>query len=174
MKESKITALDFEIDALTNSIQNIVSGDSFETVVLNLEHKDLKQVTKKNGWSFNWMIELSNNAKEVYKLTIINNPNIIQGLLSLAIESDHVFMNLVESAPFNIGKNKLYEGVPGNLVAYACRVSFQKGFDGFVAFDAKTKLIRHYEKTLGAYHFREQRMVIPTESAQILINKYFK
>jgi len=46
----------------------------------------------------------------------------------------HIFMNLVESASFNIGKNKLYEGVAGNLVAYACKISFQKGFDGFEAF----------------------------------------
>ena len=35
-------------------------------------------------------------------------------------------MNLVESAPFNIGNNKLYEGVAGNLVAYACKVRFKK------------------------------------------------
>ena len=107
-------------------------------------------------------------------MTITNNPNIIQGLLSLTMESDHVFINLVESAPFNIGKNKLYEGVAGNLVAYSCKVSFQKGFDGFVAFDAKTKLINHYEKSLGAYHFGGQRMIIPTHSAQILIDMYFK
>ncbi len=83
-------------------------------------------------------------------------------------------MNLVESAPFNIGRNKLYEGVPGNLVAFACKHSFQRGTDGFVAFDAKTKLIEHYEKTLDAVHFRGQRMIIPTHSAQILIDKYFK
>jgi len=107
-------------------------------------------------------------------LTISNNLNIIQGLLSVTLETDHVFMNLVERAPFNIGKNKLYEGVAGNLVAYACRISFQKGFDGFVAFDAKTKLIQHYEKTLGAFRFGGQRMIIPTQPAQILIDKYFK
>ncbi|MDQ2864493.1 MAG: hypothetical protein M3R50_12775, partial [Bacteroidota bacterium] len=135
---------------------------------------DLKIVTKKNGWSFNWKIEFDDNTKEVYKLTIINNPNIVQGLLSLTIETDHGLMNLVESAPFNIGKNKLYEGVAGNLVAYACKVSFQKGFDGFVAFDAKTKLIQHYEKTLGAYTLGGQRMIIPTQPSQILIDKYFK
>ena len=74
---------------------------------------DSKQITKKNGWNFNWKSEFDNNAKEVYKLTISNNPNIIQGMLSLTIETDHVLMNLVESAPFNIGKNKLYEGVAG-------------------------------------------------------------
>lgn len=174
MKRSKISALDFEIDRLTNSIQNTISGDSFPTEVSLLTRADLKQVTKKSGWSFNWKLELDDNAKEVYKLTITNNPHIIQGLLSLTIEPDHVFMNSVESAPFNIGKNKLYEGVAGNLVAYACKVSFQKGFDGFVAFDAKTRLIAHYEKTLGAIRFRGQRMIIPTQAAQILINKYFK
>lgn len=174
MKKRRKTALDFEIDILTNSIQNTISGDSFPTEVSRLTKADLKQVTKKNGWSFNWKIELNDNAKETYKLTITNNPNIIQGLLSLTVEDDHVFMNLVESAPFNIGKNKLYEGVAGNLVAYACKISFQRGFDGFVAFDAKTKLIPHYEKTLGAYRLSGQRMIIPTHAGQFLIDKYFK
>lgn len=75
---------------------------------------------------------------------------------------------------FNIGKNKLYEGVAGNLVAYACKVSFQKGFDGYVAFVAKSKLIQHYEKTLGAYHFKDQKMFIETEPAKLLVEKYFK
>jgi hypothetical protein len=174
VKKRTITALDFEIDLLTNSIQNTISGDSFQTEVGCLTRADLKQVTKKNGWLFNWKLELDDNTKEVYKLTIINNPHVIQGLISISIEIDHIFMNLVESASFNLGRNKLYEGVAGNLVAYACKVSFQRGFDGFVAFDAKTKLIPHYEKTLGAYRFGGQRMIIPTQSAQILIDKYFK
>jgi hypothetical protein len=81
---------------------------------------------------------------------------------------------LLESSPFNIGKNKVYEGVAGNLVAYACKLSFQKGFEGFVGFTAKTKLIEHYEKTLRAYHFKNQRMIIETKSAKFLVEKYFK
>lgn len=80
----------------------------------------------------------------------------------------------MESAPFNVGENKLYEGVAGNLVGYACKVSFQKGFEGFMAFTAKISLIDHYEKTLGAYHFKNQRMIIETKSAKILVEKYFK
>jgi len=95
-------------------------------------------VSKNKGWNFNWKAEFDDIKKEVYKLTIVNNPAIIQGLLSVTIEQDHVFMNLLESAPFNIGKNKIYEGVAGNLVAYACKISFQRGFDGNVAFTAKT------------------------------------
>ena len=83
-------------------------------------------------------------------------------------------MQLIESAPFNLGKNKLYEGVPGNLVAFACKISFQYGFEGFVSFTAKTKLIEHYERTLGAYHFGNHLMIIQYSVAQQLINKYFK
>jgi hypothetical protein len=100
VKKNKIIALDFEIDVLTNSIQNTISGDSFETEVSVLTVSELKQLTRKNGWLFNWRTEFNDNAKEIYKLTIIKNPNIIQGLLSLTIENDHIFMNLVESAPF--------------------------------------------------------------------------
>jgi hypothetical protein len=166
--------LDFIVDKLTNSIQNTISGDNFATEVLRLTKADLKQVTKKNGWNFNWTSELADNAKEVFKLTIPNNPSIIQGLLSLTLEHDHVYMHLLENAPFNIGQNKLYDGVAGNLVAHACKVSFQQGFDGFVGFTAKTKLIEHYRKTLGAYTLGGHRMIIPTESAKVLIDKYFK
>lgn len=174
MKSNKPIYLDFIIDKLTNSIQNTISGDSFDTEVLRLTNADLKQVQKKNGWNFDWKVELEDNKKEVFKLTITHNSNIIQGLLSLTLEIDHDYIHLLENAPFNIGQNKLYEGVAGNLVAHACKVSFQQGYDGFVGFTAKTKLIEHYQKSLGAYTLAGHRMIIPTQSAQKLIDKYFK
>ncbi len=174
MDTNRIIEQDFIIDRLTNSILNTISGDSFPTEISILTTNDLKNTTKKKGWNFNWRSEFKNESTEQYKLTIVNNPSIIQGLLSITIENDHVFMNLLESAPFNIGQNKLYEGVAGNLVAYACKISFQKGFDGFVAFTAKTQLIEHYEKTLGAFHFKNQRMIIDSIAAKRLVEKYFK
>lgn len=164
----------FIVDRLTDSILNTISGDSFQTDVSTLKESDLRHLIKKNGWKFNWETEFNDMSKEIYKLTIENNPDIIQGLISISRERDHVFINLLESAPFNLGKNKLYEGVPGNLVAYACKVSFQLGFDGFVSFTAKSALIKHYEQTLGAQHFKNQRMIIATEAAKNLVMKYFK
>ena len=164
----------FIIDRLTDSILNTISGDSFQTDVSTLKKSDLGNLTQKNGWKFNWKPEFNDLSREVYKLTIVNNPDIIQGMMSISIEQDHIFMNLLESAPFNLGKDKLYEGVPGNLVAYACKLSFQKGFEGFVAFTAKSKLIKHYEETLGANHFKNQRMIIATTAAKNLVIKYFK
>lgn len=119
-------------------------------------------------------MELNNDINEVYKLTIVNNPDIIQGILSIRKEGDHIFMNLLENAPFNIGRNKLYEGVAGNLVAYACKLSFQYGFEGFVAFTAKTRLINHYETSLNANHIGGHWMIIETHAAKLLVEKYFK
>ena len=166
--------LDFIIDKLTNSIRNTVSGDSFQTEVAVFTSKDLKQTIKKNGWQFNWKQELSNECREVFKLTIVNNPDIIQGLISFTIKSDHIYMDLIESAPFNLGQNKIHEGVAGNLVAFACKLTFQRGFEGFVSFTAKTKLIEHYENTLGAYHFGNHLMILETKASKMLVDKYFK
>jgi hypothetical protein len=165
---------DFVIDRLTNSIVNRISGDSFPTEVSLLTKSDLKAVLKKNGWLFNWKEELSFVDREVYKLTIANNPNIVQGITSLTIKSDHVVIHLIENAPFNKSKDKLYEGVAGNLVAFACRLSFQRGALGFVSFHSKTNLVEHYIKTLNAKHYGKQLMVIDTDAAQILVDKYFK
>ncbi len=130
--------------------------------------------TKKNDWLFDWKNELKEPARDIYKLTIVGNPTIIQGLISLEVKIDHVYMHLVESAPFNKGKTKMYSGVPGNLVAFACKLSFQRGHEGNVSFLSKSQLIDHYEKTLGAYHFGGRIMIIETQSALKLIDRYFQ
>jgi hypothetical protein len=174
MKRKTEKGLDFIIDKLTNSIENIVTGDSFATDISLLTKSDLKTVSKTNGWLFNWRDELKEPARDVYKLTIVNNAQIIQGLISLEVKEDHVYMHLVESAPFNKGQTKVYSGVPGNLVAYACKLSFQRGHEGNVSFISKTQLIEHYEKTLGAFHFGGRVMIIETVAALKLINKYFQ
>jgi hypothetical protein len=166
--------LDFVIDKLTNSVENVHTGDSFATEVALLSAADLKTITIKAGWVFDWKYELKQPTREVYKLTIVNNPAIVQGLVSLEMRDDHVYMHLVESAPFNKGKGKIYAGVPGNLVAFACRLSFQRGFEGNVSFISKSQLVDHYIKTLGAFHFGGRVMIIDTPAALKLIRRYFK
>ena len=173
MKKNKSIGLNFEIDKLTNSIENLATGEVFNTVIKRIKIEDKKQI-KKADWQFNWHKEIKDNTKEVYKLTTESNPLIIQGLVSIEDKQDHIFMHLVESSKFNKGKGKVYLGVPGNLIAFACKVSFEKGYDGFIAFDAKTSLIRHYEQTLNATHFRGLRMFIETTEALKLISQYFK
>lgn len=165
--------LGIEIDRLTNSIVNTISGDSFPTDVHPVTKSDLKNVTKKNDWLFNWAGEFKLTDRKIFKLTIRNNPGIVQGLLSISDYNDYYYLHLIESAPFNLGKNKLYEGVPGNLVAFTCKSSWDKGYQGFVSFTSLTKLIQHYEKTLGAAHVGGHKMVIFPQEALKLIKKYY-
>jgi hypothetical protein len=173
LKKIAIKGLDFIIDKLTNSIENTLTGEVFDTEIVRLTSVDVKQINKAD-WQFDWLTELKDKTKEVYKLTTVNNRGIIQGLLSIEDKQDHVFMHLIESAKFNKGRTKVYYGIPGNLVAYACKVSVDKGFEGFVAFDAKTVLIKHYLETLHATHLHGRRMYIETSAALRLISQYFK
>jgi len=123
---------------------------------------------------FDWKAEFELPNRTVYKLTITGNPTIIQGLICITEKEDHVYMHLIESAPFNRGEDKIYLGVPGNMVAFACKVSFHRGFEGYVSFVAKSQLIEHYIKSLEAINIGGQLMVINTKAALKLINKYFK
>ena len=168
------TMIDIVIDKLTNSIENVITGDSFSTEVLPLSSSDLKNVTKRKGWLFNWQKEQKQTDRKLYKLTIVGNPNIIQGLLSISENHDHVFLHLIENAPFNLGKDKMYHGVAGNLFAFACKIAFELGYEGIVGFISKSQLIEHYQKTIGAIHLGGLRMAIFEDQAKKLVNKYFQ
>jgi hypothetical protein len=174
VKRQRRTGLDFVIDKLTNSIENVVTGDSFPTAITLVSKTDISKVSKKAGWAFDWKSEFRQPDRDVYKLTIVNNMNVIQGLVCLQVMTDHVYMHLLENAPFNRSHSKMYSGVAANLVAFVCQLSFQRGHEGNVSFISKTKLIKHYEDTLGAKHVGGRLMVIETPAALKLIDKYFK
>lgn len=81
MKKRPKIALDFIVDKLTNSIENVITGDSFSTTISLVSKTDLSKITKKTGWSFDWKFEFKQPYRDVYKLTITNNQNVIQGLV---------------------------------------------------------------------------------------------
>lgn len=162
-----------ETDILTNSILNTISGDSFPTEVSETTRADFKNINKKNGWNFNWLFEFRLTDRKVYKVTITNSPGIVQGLVSISDNNDHFYLHLIESAPFNRGKKKLYEGVGGNLFAFTCKMSWDQGNEGFVLFTSKTRLIEYYQKSLGATHVGGHRMIIFPDAALKLIRKYY-
>jgi hypothetical protein len=171
MKQTR--KLDFTVDKLTNSIENILTGEIFETDVVRVGMDDLALV-EAGKWQFDWARELRDHDREVYKLTTKENPSIIQGLMCLEDRRDHMFVHLIENASFNVGRGKLYAGVPGNLMAFACKIAFENGYQGYVAFDAKSRLIPHYESSLGAKRFAGIRMLFDTTAAYNLVRRYFK
>jgi hypothetical protein len=173
MSNPKPRRLDFVVDKLSNSIEDTASGKVFDTRVIRLYPSDAVKLDP-DSWLFDWRKEIELNDREVYALTTLENPDIIQGLISISDRSDHVFMNLLESAEFNVGKGKEYEGVAGNLIAYACNRSFLRGYNGALSFFAKSKLVEHYEKSLKAKRITSNRMFIDTDEALALVQRYRK
>ena len=169
MRNRCVVEMGFIIDKLTKSIEEISTGISNATLILPLKLDDLLGLI----WQFDWVVELEQESHFVYKLVTINNPNIIQGLICLERKPDHIYIHLLESSAFNKGSQKQFLGVAGNLVAYACKQSFHFGNDGNVSFIAKEQLIDHYEKSIGAFHFGNRRMIINTNAAKKLVNQYF-
>jgi hypothetical protein len=165
--------LDFEIGKLTSSIENTLTGEVFETEMTRL-HASEKALIKKKDWRFDWIEELNDRKREVYALTTIENPEILHGIVSFAVRKDHIHMYLLENAEFNQGNKKIYDGVALNLVAFVCKNSFERGFEGTVAFIAKSALLDHYEKKLGAKRIAGNRMFIDTREAYALVKQYYK
>ncbi len=166
--------VDIEVDKLTHSIVNRITRESFDTQVLPIQESDFKLFKK--DWKFDWLLEYRNRETKVFKLVIEENYDIIQGLISIIYRDNFVMVELVESAQFNIGENKkMYEGVAGNLFAFACKESIENGGGGFVSFTAKTKLVSHYKEMFGAKQIGNSlKMFIDTEEAQFLVKRYYK
>jgi len=161
------------IDKITNSIEERATGKSFETNIVLVKTDEIKSVLKKDGWFFNWKKEFKEEGRLMYKLTLEGDTG-IQGLISLQVMENYIEMHLIESAPINQGSEKDYVGVPANMVAFVCKLSYEIGFDGNVGFVAKTALIQHYIDSLGAQVLMGNRMGIVDESAKKLVNSYFK
>jgi hypothetical protein len=163
---------DIEIDKLTRSIENAISGDSFKTLVLPVTPADVRRL-KSTDWNFDWKKEARQKDKSVFKLVIVDNEDVIQGLISLQDRGDHIFMALIENSKFNRGARKLYLGVAANLVAFACKCSFDADYDGFVSFESKTRLKEHYQKTIGAQVLFGNIMALDTKASGRLVAQYF-
>ncbi len=172
MAKRRIRELDIEIDELTNSIKDVSSGRELRTEVIRVLSIHARQI-RKSDWSFDWQDELNTPGREVYKLVLRDEPDRIHGLLCVEDAGDHVFAHLLESARPNRGRLKRYAGVPGNLMAYACQLAFDKGYLGFVVFVSKSALIAHYAETLKAQVLRGNRMVLDTVAARYLVDRYF-
>jgi hypothetical protein len=50
MKKRENVGIDIEIDELTNSLKNTISGDSFPTDITRITTTDLKSIIKGEGW----------------------------------------------------------------------------------------------------------------------------
>lgn len=100
----------------------------------------------------------------------------VQGMIAFKHIRNQYYthVDIVEAAPWNIGKQSQYIGVGAHLFAIACKHSWDAGNEGYVQFTAKTNLIDHYRTALHANLIDKRTMYIDSYGAIELISKYFK
>lgn len=161
------------IDKFTPCLEDTETGELVPTVYEKATKKELSEL---HGWNFNWL-DKDLKDSEIYKLCIVGDNN-IQGLVAITdYQKDMaVYVNIAESAPHNLGKDKKYSGVGGHLFAIAAKISYDKGYGGFFFMDAKnTELVEHYRNTIGAVLIgrpHPYRMFVDEEKAIKLLNTY--
>ena len=165
-----------DIDELTPCLRRLKDGKIVQTEVLEIKPKkgDFKD------WEFDWTLP-AKSGHSVFAIKA-NEDQRIQGLVALKRDARNiaVHVDIVEAAPFNNPHNKAYKGkeysgVGGHLFAEAVRQSYDAGFGGAVYFTAKSDLVEHYKKELGAIltNPRQRIMFIDEEAAKKLYNRYY-
>lgn len=160
--------VDIEIDELTPCLMDRETGE-----LLLTHYEELTSPLKRDdyrGWNFDWSIP-EREGYHIFQLYINDKPE-VQGRIALRVQSNSVHVDIVETAPCNYGSNGKYKGVGGHLFAIACKYSFDHGCDGYVDFIAKTAVMEHYRKIIGAKDAGGQRMYIDTLSANRLVEQY--
>ncbi|MRG49085.1 hypothetical protein GFS24_28505 [Chitinophaga sp. SYP-B3965] len=133
-----------------------------------IKQRDLTGSLRKR-FGFDWTKE---ENYDVYKITLAGHRTIL-GLMSLEVieQESRIEIKLLESAKENIGKKKMFDRIPGCLIAFACKLSVKKGFEGFVSLRPKTALVAHYIKKYQLFRMGNH-LAINKNNALVLIQKY--
>ena len=150
-----------------------------EKVSAKIEKAELSCMpARKNGWQFTWKFLFKTEGSTIYKLTLEESPGTIEGLLMLSLMNEEMlYMNNIEVAPHNLGKQAEFDYVAGCLIAFACWKSFESGqapYTGYLTFESKSALIPLYRENYGAILAKGNRMFIPPENGLKLIDQYLK
>lgn len=145
------------------------SGEKFKIVVEALRYVDVKNL-KEERYFFDWSKERS---YEVYKLTIRGSSEIL-GLLSLErIPSEwRIHIRLLSVSIENQGKNKIFDKIAGNLIAYAAQIAVADYAElACLSLRPKSRLAKHY---ISKYNMTVTGLTLSIEVPEILnlINTY--
>ena len=161
--------IDITIDRLTPCLIERKTTKIFSTTIEQI----IPSPVDYEGWNFDWSIP-HENGYGVYALRL-SGDNKTQGLVATKIEQNNrtVHIDIIETAPHNLGHYGKFKGVGGHLFAFACKQANDNGYD-YIYFDSKTPLIKYYKKVLGAIQLgASQRMIIEDEAFINLLNAYY-
>lgn len=136
-----------------------------------------------NGWRFNFAKHIKHPSSEAYVLVKEDTPEAIEGCMIYQVLDNGIqYMAFVEVAPHNRLPDKTYDLVAGCLIAFACRLSIQRGkyfHKGWLTFDVQEeskedeiKLMAMYSEKYKAVKIDETTMWISPENGELLIEEY--
>ncbi len=151
-----------------------------------LSGKKIKLPSIQDGWRFNFDKHSKTviNA-ETYVLIRDESPEIVEGCIIFQMVDKKIpYMAFLEVAPHNLASSKMYDYIAGCLIAFAFKLSVQKGKGEYQAqlfFDVleekeenAQKLIEIYRSKYGALFLGETTLVIIDDSGYKLISKYLE
>lgn len=150
-------------------IIHVKSKSKRKVIIGPIDNSDYRKITKSRYW-FDWRTEKDNL---VYKLCLETTGEIL-GLMSLIHYKDEkrFELHLLAVSKENRGKEKVYKGIAGSLIAYACRKTVKLyAINGCVSLIPKTELKAHYMKTYGMLDAGRQ-LFLEGRSLLNLLNQY--
>ena len=146
----------FIIDELTPCLTDTLTGETFQTEVVELKRKSfLSKFNADTGWYVDW--GAFPVGVRVFALVLKGTMD-IQGLIAVSPNASKdtraLPIHWACTAPHNniweYGVRK-YKGVGGHLFAIAADLSFQYGFDGYVYGEAMDEdILKYYTEKFGA------------------------
>lgn len=149
-------------------IINTRTNKEYVGEIEKVNKSDVQKLKGNENFSFDWSLETENDVYKVKR----EGKNEALGLMSISDipKEKRIHINLIEASKENIGKGKKFKNITGNLLAFACKMAFQKGYDGFVSLLPKSKIVVVY---IG-YGFKAfgKNLAIFMTAAKNLISKY--
>lgn len=174
---------DHKLKVMLVKIFEIETASESNSRILQKRGGDPTLPTITDGWRFNFRKHSKPKGYETYVLSKVNSPSLIEGCLIIHHHNvGQTYMAYIELAPHNRGDLKKNDRVAGCLIAFACRLSFKNGNDGYLAFDVienneedAEKLMQVYSQKYGAVRLGETTtMIILPEGSELLIEEYLE
>ncbi|MCB9236048.1 MAG: N-acetyltransferase [Bacteroidia bacterium] len=123
------------------------TGIKHSVEVLPVESEDFRSI-KKERYFFNWKEE---RLFEIRKLCLAGSNDIL-GLISFEVipREWRIHIRLLTVSKENMGKDKRYEKIAGNLLAHVARIAVREyGEMACISLKPKTLIASHYMKKYG-------------------------
>lgn len=151
-------------------VVDVETGVLYPVEISRIDSTDFKSLNSERCF-FDWESEKS---YEIYKLCLSVSKKDILGLISLERISDEwrVHIRLLTVSKENKGKEKQYDRITGNLLAYAAKIAAEEYAEmACLSLKPKSQIAKHYIETYG---MNITGMTLSLEFPEIvgLINKY--